>query len=204
MSYIIVGLGNPGEEYEDTRHNTGRIMLDYFRLTHGFPEWKEDKKVKALVSKGKVQKETVLLIEPNNFMNNSGKSVVPFLGTKNQVKKAAQKTITIYDDIDLPLGVVKISFNRSSGGHNGLESVIKNLKTREFVRVRVGVSKMSGKGVAKKPKGEEAVLKFLLGKFKKDEFDTLKKISKKVSEALEMIILEGKEKAMGEFNQSRI
>jgi PTH1 family peptidyl-tRNA hydrolase len=198
MPYIIAGLGNPGEEYENTRHNAGRIMLESFRAAHDFPEWKEDKKMKALLAKEKIEKETVLLIEPNNFMNNSGKSVAPFVVSKKQ----AGKTIVIYDDIDLPMGTVKIAFNRSSGGHNGLESVIKNLKTREFIRVRVGVSKMTAKGAAKKPKGEEAVLKFLLGEFKKDERDELKKIAKKVSAALEMIILEGHEKAMGEFNRA--
>lgn len=198
MPYIIAGLGNPDKKYENTRHNTGRIMLEYFRVAHDFPEWAEDKKTKDFLSKGKLEKESVLLIEPNNFMNNSGKSVAPFVTSK----KVAEKTVVIYDDIDLALGIIKISFNRSSGGHNGLESVIKNLKTREFVRVRVGVSKMSAKGIAKKPKGEEAVLKFLLGDFKKDELDALKKVSKKVSAAIEMIILEGREKAMGDFNRA--
>ncbi|MFA5831390.1 MAG: aminoacyl-tRNA hydrolase [Candidatus Paceibacterota bacterium] len=197
MPYIIAGLGNPGEEYENTRHNTGRIMIEHFRDVHGFPEWKEDKKNKTLISKEKVGKESVVLMEPNNFMNNSGKSFSSFV--KN--KKAAEKAVVIYDDIDLPLGVIKISWNRSSGGHNGLGSVIKALKTQEFIRVRVGVSKMSPKGVAKKPKGEEAVLKFLLGKFKNDEMLELKKMAKKVSLALETIINEGREKAMGEFNR---
>ncbi len=197
MTSIIVGLGNPGEEYKNTRHNVGRIMLEYFRSAHGFPEWKEDKKNKALVSKEDIEKETVLLVEPNNFMNNSGKSLTAFVVSK----KAAEKTIVIYDDIDLPLGTIKISFNRSSGGHNGLESIIKSLNTREFVRIRVGISPLNAKGLAKKPKGEEKVLKFLLGEFKKDEMDELKKVAKKVSPALEMVIADGKEKAMGQYNE---
>ncbi len=197
MPYIIAGLGNPGKEYENTRHNTGRIMLEHFRIAHDFPEWKEDKKAKALVSKEKIGKEIVLLIEPNTFMNNSGKSVALFSAGKKQ----AEKTIAIYDDIDLPLGMIRIAFNRGSGGHNGLLSLIKSLKTREFVRVRVGVSKTNAKGLAKKPKGEDAVLKFLLGEFKKDERGAIEKISKKVSAALEMIILDGREKAMGEYNR---
>jgi len=193
MSYIIAGLGNPGEEYENTRHNTGRIMIEYFRKANDFPDWKEDKKNKALVSKN----GSVLLVEPNHFMNNSGESVSPFVKSL----KAAEKTIVVYDDIDLPLGVIKISFNRSSGGHNGLGSIIKSLKTQEFVRVRVGVSKMSVKGVAKKPKGEEAVLKFLLGSFKKDEMLELKKVAKRVNDALLAVMNKGREKAMGEFNR---
>ena len=209
MPYIIAGLGNPGEEYENNRHNTGRIMIEHFRMTHEFPEWKEDKKIKALVSKGKIgaasakssgvpREESVVLLEPNDFMNNSGKSVAPLVTSK----KAAEKVIIIYDDIDLPLGAIKISYNRSSGGHNGVGSVIKCLKTEEFVRVRVGASKVSAKGTAKKPKGEEAVLKFLLGDFKKDEMAVLSKVAKRVAEALELIVLEGREKAMGEFNRS--
>jgi len=198
MSYIIAGLGNPGEEYEQTRHNTGRIMIEAFRKTHDFPEWKEEKKWKALASKDKVGDEGVVLVEPNNFMNNSGKSIAPLVVSK----KAAEKVVVVYDDIDLPLGTIKVSFNRSSGGHKGLESVITSLKTREFVRVRVGASPMSAKGVAKKPKGEEKVLKFLLGKYKKDELDELKKVAKKVSAAIDMIVAEGRERAMGEFNQN--
>jgi PTH1 family peptidyl-tRNA hydrolase len=198
MAYIIAGLGNPGEEYANTRHNTGRIMIEQFRSAFDLPEWKEDKKLKVLVSKGKVGDEGALLVEPNNFMNNSGRAVAPFVKSK----KAAEKTIVIYDDIDLPLGVLRISYNRGTGGHKGLESVAKALKTKEFIRLRVGVSKISAKGVAKKPAGEEAVLKFLLGEFKKDEMVEIKKIAKRASEALRLILAEGYEKAMGEVNRT--
>jgi PTH1 family peptidyl-tRNA hydrolase len=197
MAYIIAGLGNPGEEYERTRHNTGRMMIEAFRLAFDLPDWKEDKKLKVLVSKGKVEGESVTLIEPNNFMNNSGKQVAAFVKSK----KAAEKAIIIYDDIDLPLGVLRISYNRGTGGHNGLGSVAKAIKTREFIRLRVGVSKMTAKGVAKKPAGEEAVLKFLLGNFKKDEMAEIKKIATRASEALRLILAEGYEKAMGEVNR---
>jgi PTH1 family peptidyl-tRNA hydrolase len=197
MPYIIAGLGNPEEEYAGTRHNTGRIMIEQFRETFELPEWKEDKKLKVLVSKGKVGDESVTLLEPNNFMNNSGKQISSFVKSK----KSAEKTIVIYDDIDLPLGVLRISYNRGTGGHNGLGSVAKYLKTKEFIRLRVGVSKMTAKGVAKKPAGEEAVLKFLLGNFKKDELLEIKKITKRASEALRLIITEGYEKAMGEVNR---
>jgi PTH1 family peptidyl-tRNA hydrolase len=197
MLHIIAGLGNPGQEYENTRHNTGRIVLDYFRAVHDFPEWEEEKKTKSLISKSKIKDEQILLLEPNNFMNNSGKSLAFFSLTKKQ----KEKTIVVYDDIDLPIGTIKIAFNRGSGGHNGIESVIKNLKTREFIRVRVGVSKVNSKGLTKKPKGEEAVLKFLLGKFTKEEVEVLKKVSKKVSNAIDMIMSSGQERAMGEYNR---
>src|SRR3989338_6976934 len=103
------------------------------------------------------------------------------------------------------LWVIKISFNRSAGGHNGLGSVIKALKSEEFLRIRIGISpeKKSAQGglaVARKPKGEKAVLNFLLGEFKKSELDELKKLSKKVAEAVEMILTEGKDKAMSLYN----
>jgi PTH1 family peptidyl-tRNA hydrolase len=106
----------------------------------------------------------------------------------------------IYDDIDLPFGKIKISFDRSSGGHNGVGSIIKQLKTQEFIRIRIGVSPVTPTGKTKKPKGEDKVLKFLLGEFKKDELTELKKLSKKVTEAVEMIYLEGKGKSMTLFN----
>ena len=197
MPYIIAGLGNPGEEYENTRHNTGRMVLDFIRKENGDEEFKFNKKINALNVDCKIGREKVVLIAPETFMNNSGKQVLPFVKSK----KAAEKTVVIYDDIDLPLGTVKISYNRSSGGHNGIGSIIKCLKTQEFIRVRIGVSKVGAKGLAKKPKGEDAVLKFLLGEFKKDEMLELKKIEKRAGEALAMIVTSGREKAMGEINR---
>src|SRR3989344_1108448 len=169
---LVVGLGNPGKEYEDTRHNTGRIVV-------------------GLIEK-KLSDLKIKFITPDTFMNNSGKAVSPFIKSK----KDLNDLVVIYDDIDLPLGKIKISFNKSSGGHNGLESIIKKVKSKEFVRVRIGISPATPSGKIKKPKGEKAVLNFLLGEFKKSELDSLKKLSKKVAEAVETILTESKEKAM--------
>ncbi len=174
---LIVGLGNPGEEYENTRHNTGRIVV-------GMVEKKLD-----LGNK-------VKFIFPDKFMNNSGKVVAPLIKSKKDLKDL----VVVYDDIDLPIGKMKISFNRSSGGHNGLGSIIKALKSEEFVRIRIGISPETPSGKLRKPKGEKDVLKFLLGEFKKNEIDELKKLSKKVAEALETIFTEGKDKAMSLYN----
>jgi PTH1 family peptidyl-tRNA hydrolase len=102
--------------------------------------------------------------------------------------------------MDLPVGTLKISFNRSSGGHNGVESIIKKVKSREFVRIRIGVCPVTPTGKFKKPKGEEAVLKFLLGAFKEDELKIVKNQAKKVSEIITMLSSEGKDKAMTLFN----
>ena len=202
MMYVF-GLGNPGEEYEDSRHNTGRIILNYIAKANDFSLWKNDIGLKALRSKGEISGpastqggEKFDFIAPETFMNNSGFSVSKVIDGKNKLKNL----VIVYDDIDLPLGSLKISFNRSSGGHNGLESVIKKVKSREFVRIRIGVSPITPTGKIKKPKGEEAVLKFLLGKFKDDELKEIKKISKKVAEILATLSSNGKEKAMSEFN----
>ncbi len=177
---IVVGLGNKGEEYEKTRHNTGRIILGMIE--------------KKLSGEGKEKK--IKFIAPDTFMNLSGKAVAPYIKTK----KDLENLIVIYDDVDLPLGKVKISFNRSSGGHNGLGSIIKALKSEEFVRIRVGIAPATPSGKIKKPKGEEAMLKFLLGEFKKPELEVLKKLSKKIAEAVETIFADGKDKAMSVYN----
>lgn len=195
MAYTIVGLGNPGEEYASTRHNTGRMLVEWFGKTHD-AEWKVDKKLSAHVAKVKVGKHSVVLVLPDTFMNNSGKSVKSLVLTL----KAAEKTVVIYDDLDLPFGATKISFNRSSGGHKGVESIIKNLKTEKFARIRIGISPTTPTGKMKKPQGEESVTKVILGAFKVEEVATLKKISKKVNLGLENFISDGLEKAMMEFN----
>lgn len=172
--YIVVGLGNPGEEYLHTRHNAGR-------LASGFVAEKVSG-VKVLV--------------PDTFMNVTGK----FVAKHVKSKKAAEKLVVIYDDLDLPLGSLKVSFNRGSGGHNGLESIIKALKTKEFIRIRLGVSPTTPSGKLKRPTSDK-LQDFLLAEFKKPELEKLKKVFKRVAEAIETIKTEGLEKAMGEFNQ---
>jgi len=193
---LIVGLGNPGDEYEETRHNAGRIILGFISKANDFGDWRDDMKLKSYRTKGEITDEKFDFITPNTFMNNSGVAVAQIIDDKKKLKNL----VVIYDDIDLPLGSLKISFNRSSGGHNGLESVIKKVKSSEFVRIRIGVSPSTPTGKTKKPKGEEAVLKFLLGKFKEEELKEIKKISKKVAEILVVLSKDGKDKAMSMFN----
>lgn len=195
MKYIV-GLGNPGEQYTNTRHNTGRLALANFLKKNDFPELVANKKMKGLVSEGKVGKEKVTVIWPDTYMNKSGKSVAAIV---TSVKKA-HDLVVVYDDLDLGLGTIKISYNRGSGGHRGLESIMKTIKTPEFVRVRVGISPVSPSGKIKKPKGDKDVEKWILGEFKPKEVDVFKKVSKTVAEAIEMIVKDGHEIAMGEFN----
>lgn len=192
---LVAGLGNVGEEYLYSRHNTGFLVLDY--ILGNKIDWKEMPGGKFLFFKDTLGKKSVEYIKPTTFMNNSGNAVF-FLKDKNNLKLS--DIVVIYDDVDLPLGKIKISFDRSAGGHNGVASIIKKLKSQEFVRIRVGITPVSPTGKMKKPKGQDKVLKFLLGNFKKEELDQLKKVSKKIHEALEVIFNESKEKAMSLYN----
>lgn len=176
--YYIVGLGNPGEEYKNTRHNTGRIVVE------------------AFAKKTELSEKNFKIIVPDSFMNKSGLSLKPIITSK----KKAQNLIVVYDDLDLPLGSFKLAFNRGSGGHKGVESVARSLKTKEFIRVKVGVSPTTPSGKLRKPKGEEKIIDFILGDFKPPELLILKKVSKKVAEAIEMTIEESLQKAMSIYN----
>ena len=211
MPYIIAGLGNPGEEYENTRHNTGRIVLEVIAKEFGVEgelatgdsndaagagDFKFDKKLKAHVALTKIGKEKVSLVAPDTFMNLSGKTI----GQLVKSVKAAEKLVVIYDDFALPLGRMKLSFNRSSGGHNGVESIIKAIKTEAFVRIRIGTAPEKSNGDAKVPHGDGKVLKFILSKFKDDEVKVLKKVAKRAAEAVEVLVNEGREKAMSVYN----
>lgn len=184
--YYIIGLGNPGEEYEGTRHNTGKMAVSHFQARNPKSEIRNLK-----------------IIESGEFMNNSGKAVAKIIKSK----KAAENLIVIHDDLDLSLGTLKISFNKGVGGHRGLNSVAKAVKTLAFVRIRIGISPTTPSGKIKKPgvnlppkKAGEAVIDFILGKFKPKEIEILKKVLKKAGEAIQTIITDGRDRAMNLFN----
>ena len=191
---LVAGLGNKGDEYENTRHNTGFIVLDFIA---GSKDWNESGKANSLIKKVGSGKSEIEYIKPLTFMNNSGVAVA-YETKRNKLKP--EKVVVIYDDMDLPIGKIKISFNRSSGGHNGVESIIKNLKTEGFLRIRVGISPHTPGGKLKKPSGEKAVLDFLLKDFKDSEIAELKKISKTINEAIDVFISDGKDKMMSLYN----
>ena len=200
MAYLILGLGNPGEEYARTRHNAGRMALELlwkkYNKEEDLSDWKMDKKRAGLLSKGEMGEEKVELVLPETFMNKSGTSVKDLAGSAKKI----EKMIVVHDDMDLPLGKMKISFDKSSGGHKGVESIIRAVKSQKFVRVRIGVTPATASGKLKKPEGEEKVMSFIVGKLKPAEEEILKKTLKRVAEAVEMIVEEGREKAMGSFN----
>jgi PTH1 family peptidyl-tRNA hydrolase len=196
MSWVIVGLGNPGEEYTQTRHNTGRMALEFFAKSIGASAWKEDKRSQSLTTGAVVGKQMLALVLPNTFMNKSGASVAKFVKSV----KAAERLVVVYDDLDLPLGKIKLSFDRGSGGHKGIESITRAVKTKRFTRIRVGVSPSTATGKLKKPQGEKEVVEFILARFKTDEMEELKKVFKKTAQAIETIASEGREIAMNQFN----
>ncbi len=198
MHYIF-GLGNPGDEYENTRHNAGRMAVERIHATHNCSEWKINKKPPLVESVGSISGKKVTLVLPDTFMNRSGQAVAHFVRSKKDVGNV----IVIHDELDMPLGAFKISHGKSSGGHNGVESIIKALKTKDFVRIRVGVSPKTPKGLTKKPTGEERVVKFILGKFSSDNLTEYKKVMKRVVEAVEAIVVSGHTAAMNEYNQVR-
>lgn len=157
--------------------------------------WSLDKKLNALKTEGKIGKEKVTLILPQGFMNNSGRSLKPIISSA----KGAEQMIVIHDDLDLPLGRFKIMFDRGAGGHRGVESIIKNLKTQKFTRIKVGISPVTPSGKIKKPE-EKKVVDFIIGDFKDKELAEIKKEAKKIVAAIEMMISESRDKAMSLFN----
>jgi len=189
MIRLILGLGNPGEEYKGTRHNTGREAVLYFAEKQGFDNFDLDKKANALTAEGKMGKSKILIALPETFMNKSGYSAVKLI----RPKKELPELVVLHDDLDIPLGKFKISYGKNSGGHKGAESIMRALKTKNFVRVRVGIS-------PKHKPGQKEILKFIIGKFKPAEYEILKKVFKKISEALEVMATDSLEKAMSEFN----
>lgn len=197
MGYIFVGLGNPGVEYEGTRHNTGRVVLEYIQRKTNFSDWEYKKRLNGLISEGKIGKGKVIFLLPETFMNKSGASVNKLITSL----KKAEKLVVIYDDLDLPLGYFKISYDRNSGGHKGIESIKRCIGTKKFIRVRVGISPhVRGPKKVKKPRGEQKVLDFIMGKFRKQETLLLRQVSSRIHKVIEVIVREGKSRAMNEFN----
>ncbi len=193
--HTIVGLGNKGEKYVHTRHNVGRrVLSSWVEKQHG--SFVLSAKYQGLIWKGVVGKCEVLALLPETYMNESGGSVKKSVTSK----KKAEELVVLYDDIDLPLGTIRISFNRGSGGHNGIKSIVDALKTEAFIRIRIGVSPVS-RGVTRKPATGEGVLTWVMGEFTKKEVLALEAVSERVGEALAHIITHGRESAMNVFNR---
>lgn len=187
MAYLIVGLGNPGEKYEETRHNIGRVIVEAFRKKIGANDFTLNKRWNAFVSEGKLGKEKFALLLPETFVNKSGGAVGP---AARFYKIKPVSIIVVHDDSDIELGRAKLSFNKSSAGHKGVESVIRALKTRAFWRFRIGIQK----------KRRVEAEKLVLQKFSADEKKIIAKVVKKTIGAIETFVVSGPDAAMNEYN----
>lgn len=192
--FYIVGLGNPGKRYKNTRHNVGWMVLDYMVDTLGLPEAYSSSKYAGRISEGALATDEVVLLYPDTFMNQSGSAV-----KKLVPKGESEKLIVVYDDVDLPVGEIQISQGKGSGGHNGVSSIVSALGTKNFVRVRVGIAGKSLFGQTKRPTGAR-LPKHVLGDFKRREQKELIEVFPEASEAIVMIIKEGIQKAMNRYN----
>lgn len=186
LDFLIVALGNPGPKYLETRHNAGWIVLDQFTRDL---DWNESKYAQAAYAKDALGKTEVEYIKPLTMMNNSGVSV-RYAKDKHHILN--ENIIVLYDDIDLPLGKIKISHNRGSGGHNGIRSIEQHIGGADFTRIRIGISRELEGGKVHKPP--------VLGKFNDEEMKKLNLVSKKAKEAIRLLVVEGREAAMNAIN----
>jgi PTH1 family peptidyl-tRNA hydrolase len=184
---LVIGLGNPGKEYERTRHNIGYRVLDRLASKHGW-KWNE-RRARAILASGMLGGEKVVLAKPITFMNLSGESAGELL---RWYKLQASDILVVYDELDLPLGKLRLLPGGSSAGHNGLENIIRHLHTRAFPRLRVGI----GHPVSSRVQGRDHVLSVP----PTDERIELEAAEERAAQAVELLITRGLEAAMNTVN----
>lgn len=185
-AWLIVGLGNPGKKYEKTRHNFGFMVVDNLARKIGAQIKREE--CRSLVGSAKIENSDLELVKPQTFMNLSGEAITCLLKKEG---RSVEKMIVITDDLALPLGKIRIRKKGSSGGHNGLKSIISSLGTEEFIRLRVGI----------RPEYEISDTKqFVLESFSDEDMLVVEEVLQKSTDAVCSIILEGVDKAMAKFN----
>lgn len=185
--YLIVGLGNPGREYENTRHNAGYMVVDALAEKCGMDVL--EKKHKALIGKGIVAGQKCILMKPLTYMNLSGESVID--ACHYYKIDPTMELIVISDDISLDVGKLRIRKKGSAGGHNGLKNIIAHFGNDTFMRLKVGVGN-------KPPRMDLA--DYVLGRFTEDERELMREAAKRGAQAIEAILTEGPDKAMNLFN----
>jgi PTH1 family peptidyl-tRNA hydrolase len=186
---LIVGLGNPGRAYANNRHNIGFTCLNHLARTHGIKF--DQKKGRARIGMGKVAGNRLVLAKPQTYVNSSGESV------SRLVKKfniGLDDLIIIHDDLDLPLGKIRLSYGSSSGGHKGIESIISYLGNQNFTRVRVGIGRPAGAS-------EDEIIAYVLSDFTAEQKQAIAPAIPKVTEAILCLLTEGLEAAMNKFNR---
>ncbi|MGB9710642.1 MAG: aminoacyl-tRNA hydrolase [Thermodesulfovibrio sp.] len=185
---IIVGLGNPGRKYANTRHNVGFMIVDELarKLNVKFKE-KDD----YLIAEAKIQDKDIAIVKPLTYMNLSGRAVKKLVNEK-VLQSLPFSLIVAHDDVDLPLGKIKIKRNGSSGGHRGVQSIIENIGTKDFIRVKLGISKDP----------DQDTSDYVLSPFKKEEKETVKEKVALAADSIIAIITEGVNKAMNIYHQA--
>lgn len=183
---LIVGLGNPGKRYERNRHNVGFMCVDLLASRHGLIF--NRRQFGALVAEGAISGEQVVLAKPQTFMNLSGQAVRSLMGW---YRLAPDDILVIYDDMDLPLGRIRIRERGSSGGHRGVQSIIDWLRSQEFPRLRIGI----GRGEGGEARG------FVLSDFTDQERPVIEQALERAADAVESILREGLVKAMNKYNR---
>ena len=189
---LIVGLGNPGTKYAQTRHNVGFDLLDSIakRWQIGFSDRQQFKGIYG--ERVGSNNAKIRLLKPQTFMNLSGQSV---RAATDWFKIPPESVLVIYDDLDLPLGKVRLRLSGSAGGHNGMKSIISHLGTQDFPRVRIGIGKSTG---------EKDTISHVLGKFSAVETPIVSEVIYLVNDAIEMSLKQGVEKAMSLYNSRAI
>jgi len=190
---LIVGLGNPGKKSARPRHNIGFMVIEEFKRKnldkYHFSDFKFIKTFNSLISEGILNGKKIILAKPQTFMNVSGKAVKILI---ENGKLKIENLIVIHDDLDLPLGKIRVVKGRGSAGHKGVESIIKELETKNFIRFRIGIQPIAGK-----PKNVE---KFVLQKFNKTEGVIVKEVIKNSCLAIREFLEKGLERAMMKYN----
>ncbi len=188
----IIGLGNPVPEYQKTRHNIGEHIVSSFVKGEDI-DLSPKKLFHALMGKGKIGSKAVQFVLPQTYMNDSGKTAKA-LYPNSTSKDTYEHILVIHDDVDMPLGVTKMMYDRNSGGHKGVESINKALKTKKYYRLKIGVIPTDAKGTMRKPSPDK-MQNFIVGTFTDTEWTELKKTTKKVKEIIETFVLEGPSRA---------
>ena len=188
----IIGLGNPGKKYSNSRHNTGFLLLENFSKKYNSNFLLKDK-LKSSCSEFQINDSTFRLFLPNTYMNNSGDAVRAIV---DWYKVNLDQIFIIVDDKDLPIGKIRFRTKGSSGGHNGLKSIIEKLQTQNFKRIRIGI----GSPPLIKEKSNFNTISHVLGKISKDEKDILKKVFKKVIESIEKLNIDNEDSIICELN----
>jgi PTH1 family peptidyl-tRNA hydrolase len=186
--HLVVGLGNPGREYEGNRHNAGFLALDELRRSLGFPDFKE--KFSGVWTRGDAWGDALVLVKPLTFMNLSGDTVQPAAAF---LKVAPAQIVVLHDELDLPFGDVRVKVSGGHAGHNGLRSIIQRLGTPDFVRVRIGIGKPP-------PGFRGDVADYVLGNFDAAERAEWADVEKRALDALRKVIEHGPAAAMTNAN----